>query len=377
MLQHNHWLDTLQRIHNQPNSIILHAPGRINLIGEHTDYNLGFCLPAAIDLGIYMGMTDAQQIEIHSLDQQNYWTEIATHQPNWLAYFRGVLKYASQNNLSIKSFRLDFGGALPSGAGLSSSSAICCGFLSLLNRFNHWNLDIMQMTKIAVSAERESGVEGGMMDQIAIFNGMANHALFIDCNSWHFDPIPILIVGFTWLIVDTNVKHNLLQSDYNNRSRACAMITHKIKEKIPTCSNIRIAYEQYRSSNFDFLNAEEQTLLSYVFDENDRVKSMVHAIRNSDISTIRQILFDGHRGLRDQYKVSCPELDFIVDFGLNNPSCIGSRMMGGGFGGSCINLIPNESVETFSEGLKTAYLDRFGFNASIYPARISSGIRFF
>ena len=209
--------------------IVVKSPGRINLIGEHTDYNQGLCLPAAIDRAVFIGLSKSETTQINALDVHNSWTESSSVKPDWLVYFKGVIDLLEQKGIQIPPFTLDFTSTLPSGAGLSSSSAICCGFLFGLNELFNWNFSTTEMTQMSVRAEQASGLMGGMMDQISIFNGKKDHALLIHCDTWEFEYINAQLNDMVWLIVDTKVKHKLVDTDYNSRSSACATITSKLQ----------------------------------------------------------------------------------------------------------------------------------------------------
>ena len=367
-------IQKLESIHNQTDSWIIKSPGRINIIGEHTDYNYGFCLPAAIELAVFMGLSPSDKFQINAWDRKESWNIVDTIRPDWAVYFKAILNYALKENLPVKTFSLDFTASLPSGAGLSSSSSITCGFLYALNLMNSWNIPLEQLTSIAVIAEKESGVEGGMMDQISIFNGSKDHALLIDCLDWSFKKIPILLTNYQWTIVDTKVKHKLIDSDYNNRSRLCKKIANKCANYFGIEENLRIVYEQYSKEEFGFLEAQEKNLLSYVIEENDRVKAMTKSILSQDISSIGSLLFSGHEGLRNKYQVSCPELDFLIDFAAKSSAAIGARMMGGGFGGSSLHLIKENCTEEFTQEISQTYLSKFGFAPDVYKADISNGV---
>jgi len=212
------------------------------------------------------------------------------------------------------------------------------------------------------------------MDQISIFNGSKDHALLIDCLDWSFKKIPILLTNYQWTIVDTKVKHKLIDSDYNNRSRLCKKIANKCANYFGIEENLRIVYEQYSKEEFGFLEAQEKNLLSYVIEENDRVKAMTKSILSQDISSIGSLLFSGHEGLRNKYQVSCPELDFLIDFAAKSSAAIGARMMGGGFGGSSLHLVKENCTEEFTQEISQTYLSKFGFAPDVYKADISNGV---
>lgn len=354
--------------------IVVKSPGRINLIGEHTDYNQGLCLPAAIDRAVFIGLSKSETSQINALDVHNSWTESSLVKPDWLVYFKGVIDLLKQRGIQIPPFSLDFTSTLPLGAGLSSSSAICCGFLYGLNELFNWNFSTAEMTQMSVRAEQASGLMGGMMDQISIFNGKKDHALLIHCDTWEFEYINAQLNDMVWLIVDTKVKHKLVDTDYNSRSSACAAITSKLQKYIPNLKAISGLKVDQISTYLPQLTPTEQEYLSYVLEENERVKSFALGLKDHNIRVLSSLLFSGHEGLRYKYRVSCPELDFLVDFAKSNPINHGARMMGGGFGGSTLHLLQSSDVQKYSNEIGKAYYDQFGFLPDIFEAVIDDGI---
>lgn len=356
--------------------LMVRSPGRINLIGEHTDYNSGLCLPAAISQSIYFGIQSSDKRSIKSLDRNEECTEF-TNRFDWEVYFKSVLDLLQKEGFSIPGFKIFFGGDLPSGAGLSSSSSITCGFAFILNEFFSLGISKPKLTEFAVKAEKANGLMGGMMDQISIMNGLKNHALFIDCADWSFKTIPIHLENKTWLIVDTKVKHKLVDSDYNKRSISCQSIQKKLFENNIINSNICEVTENQLFETKKYINADEFTLLEYVVEENQRVLDFVFQLKNNNTEAIGHILLKGHEGLRNKYKVTCEELDFLIDIATKDSQCLGARMMGGGFGGSTIHLISSESVEEYSNKITQLYNSRFGFNPHIFKALIEDGVHIF
>jgi len=354
--------------------IVVKSPGRINLIGEHTDYNQGLCLPAAIDRAVFIGLSKSETTQINALDVHNSWDASSLVKPDWLVYFKGVLDLLKQRGIHIPPFTLDFTSTLPSGAGLSSSSAICCGFLYGLNELFNWNFSTTEMTQMSVRAEQASGLMGGMMDQISIFNGKKDHALLIHCDTWEFEYINAQLNDMVWLIVDTKVKHKLVDTDYNSRSSACAAITSKLQKLIPNLKAISGLNVDQISNYLPQLTPTEQEYLSYVLEENERVKSFALGLKDHNIHDLSSLLFSGHEGLRYKYSVSCPELDFLIDFAKSNPINHGARMMGGGFGGSTLHLLQSSDVQKYSNEIGKAYYDQFGFLPDIFEAVIDDGI---
>lgn len=355
---------------------MVRSPGRINLIGEHTDYNSGLCLPAAISQSIYFGIQSSDKRSIKSLDRNEECTEF-TNRFDWEVYFKSVLDLLQKEGFSISGFKIIFGGDLPSGAGLSSSSSITCGFAFILNEFFSLGISKPKLTEFAVKAEKANGLMGGMMDQISIINGLKNHALLINCANWSFESIPINLENNTWLIVDTKVKHKLVNSDYNNRSQSCQNIQKKLVMNDIINSHISEIKESQLNEIKKFINAEELTLLEYVVEENQRVEDFVAQLKNNKPEAIGHILLKGHEGLKNKYKVTCEELDFLIDLATQDSHCLGARMMGGGFGGSTIHLIPSECIEEYSNRISNQYNSKFGFKPDIFKACIENGVNIF
>ncbi len=357
------------------NALIFQAPGRINIIGEHTDYNQGLCIPAAIDKSIYFGITPSHETEIISLDQNNNWfPKQDKRMPDWAIYFKGVMDLLKQKGYSWPYFKLVFGGDLPIGAGLSSSSAITCGFISILNEFAELNISKEKLTSLAVQAEKASGLDGGMMDQICIMNGKKDHALMIDCSNWKYIYLPISFPDVSWLVVDTKVKHKLVDTEYNSRSTSCREILQTAKQMFHEMNSLSQLDENMISKIKSQLSKGKSEMLQYIFDENMRVIRMEDAINHSDFNSMGNLLFEGHDGLRKQYQVSCEELDFLVDYAKHNGSAYGARMMGGGFGGSTLHLIPQSTKQNYQIGIANAYKNRFGFYPEVFEAVTCDGV---
>ncbi|NOT37636.1 MAG: hypothetical protein HOP11_09705 [Saprospiraceae bacterium] len=353
--------------------IIVRSPGRINLIGEHTDYNSGYCLPASISKAIYFGIQPSSKIQIHALDFNQYTSDL-DQKFSWEIYFIGVLNLLEKEGFKIPAFAVKFSGDLPSGAGLSSSSSIVCGFLYLLNEYYSLGLDKMKLTEYAVRAERANGLMGGMMDQISIMNGAKNKAIWIRCDTWSFTEVPVNLTDSEWLVIDTKVKHNLIQTDYNSRSLSCQSIREKLLKNSLINSHISQIDSNSLKSVRNLLTEQEFIYLSYVVEENERVLNFIEKIRSGDKISLGKILIDGHKGLKDKYNVSCKELDFLVDFATDDQDCYGAKMMGGGFGGSTIHLLHKDYVEEYQNKISLAFKNKFGFNPDIFVAQIEDGV---
>jgi galactokinase len=355
--------------------LLIQSPGRINLIGEHTDYNKGYCLPAAIRQSLFLGISESTSMKFRALDTGDDWGYGNQQNPNWMIYLRGVLDFLVDKGINVPPLDMEFGGTLPMGAGLSSSSALTCGFLFGINEWMALNLPVETMTAWAVQAERASGLMGGMMDQISIFNGSKDKALLINCSDWTFGYHQVEIPGFVWLIADTGVKHKLVDSDYNNRSKACMEILNILQQDGFAGASISDV-DIVDLPRWEVLLSEEHfRFLSYVLEENRRVLSFVENLAGHNAMELGRLLLEGHAGLRDKYRVSCPELDFMIDLATDFEGVMGARMMGGGFGGSTLHILKEDAAEAYKNALTSAYRQRFGWEPKLFEAEIEDGVR--
>lgn len=358
----------------QNHDLLIRAPGRINLIGEHTDYNLGLCMPAAIEESIYLGISHSTTMAFHALDRQESWDGKSATPPDWAHYISGILNLANASHLRIEAFRLEFGGTLASGAGLSSSSAISCGICKGLNELFEWNLSPLELTRFAVRAESHSGLLGGMMDQISIISSLADHAMLIHCDDWSYEFLPVHLKDAVWIVVDTAVKHRLVDSDYNNRSLACRSILQELQSRGELIKGLGLIPLSDQEKYLHWFEGVEQDYLKYQIEENERVKKFREALLDQDHQTLGKLLIRGHEGLRDLYRVSCPELDFLIGFAEQHPASYGARMMGGGFGGSSIHLVKAGSSESYMHEIKEAYRKQFPHQVQAFPAKMKGGL---
>ena len=361
-----------------PPEITVFAPGRANIIGEHTDYNDGFVLPFAINQGVWFfaRANESNIIQIIAFDTDEKTTIEAgkedTPKYGWEKFFRQVLR--ASPGAPSKGADIVFGGNLPIGAGISSSSAITCGFLTVIDRMNKLNLSPDQLVNTAVLAERGSGVRGGIMDQYTIINGLKNKAILLDCktNSHHF--IDLDLGQHRLYLINTRVKHNLINTDYNNRRAQCEEAVAMLNKNYKHLTSLR-------DVNIEELNQLEKLLpdilfnrASFVIQENQRVLDAVNAIKLKNYSKLGELLYASHDGLSQMYDVSCDELDWLVNFTLDQDNFLGARMMGGGFGGCTINLTSNEPNDDVMEEMASKYLKRFGIKPEIIAITPEDGI---
>ena len=361
--------------HGQPPMMVF-SPGRLNIIGEHTDYNDGFVFPAAIDKGIYAGFgpSDAEVCHITALDMKES-CEIKLDQINplknggWRNYILGVIKGIQDSGKTIHPFNLVFAGDIPEGAGLSSSAALENAVVFGLNALFDLGLSKEEMILISQKAEHNFvGVKCGIMDQYASMFGQKNSALLLDCRSIHAEVFPIDLKAYQILLINTNIKHSLADSAYNKRREVCERIASLLHFKA-----LRDAKASDLLQISGMVSEEEYQMALYVIQENDRTQKAALAMNLNDIEALGQLMFESHHGLQHQYKVSCDELDFLVDLAKMNPDIAGSRMMGGGFGGCTINIIKKEAVKTYTDQVIKTYQEKFSRTCSVYEVSLSNG----
>lgn len=357
----------------------LFAPGRANIIGEHTDYNEGFVLPFAISKGIWFAAkknyTSIVSIVACDMDQK---TDIhlesmtMTTIYDWARYFLQVLMLMPKE--SISGIELVFGGDLPIGAGVSSSSAIICGFTTTLNSVFDLKMDANLLLDDAITAERGQGVRGGIMDQFTIFYGKANQAILLDCQDNVHEYLPLNLGVHKFYLINTKVKHNLINTDYNIRraevDQAVEYIS-KYYKPIKSLRDVKMADLTYLQS---ILNDTLFRRVSFVVQENDRVLKAKVALNHHHYDQLGNLLYASHDGLSHMYEVSCAELDWLVNYTLEKDEFLGARMMGGGFGGCTINLTKHTLSESNKKELSTAYFSKFGQLPDIFEISPADGI---
>ena len=364
---------------NSPQKIVL-SPGRINIIGEHIDYNDGFVLPAAIDKVICFAFekTNSETSTIVAIDlnesfEINVENPVTLHEVIWTNYFRGVLQQIQNKGLNIGNFNCVFSSTIPVGSGLSSSAALECGFLFGLNEVFHLNIKPVDLALMGQSAEHWVGINCGIMDQFSSVMGKANQVIKIDCRTLDFEYHNADFSNYSLVLFDSNVKHSLFTSAYNQRREECEQGLAILSSHFPEVESFREASEEQLLSIKDSMTEDVFKRSHYVIKEIKRVTLACEALDNGDIVTLGQLLFETHEGLSKEYEVSCPELDMIVDTLKKEPAVIGSRMMGGGFGGCTINLIKKGEEDAIKTKLTQLYQAAFGIELITYEVRISNG----
>ena len=357
------------------------APGRANIIGEHTDYNGGFVLPIGIDKNIYTAASRREDdiVNIFSLD----FNESASFNINelkfdktklWVNYPKGVISELISADFKISGFNMVFGGDIPVAVGLSSSAALECAVAVTLKKLNRLKIDKMEMVKLCQRAENNFvGVKCGIMDQFASCMAKADSAIFLDCKTLKHEYIPFKLKEFFIVLCNTNKKRELVDSEYNKRKNEC----EKGVEFFKTLNN-RI--ESLRDVPVELFETNKQSLQNitgkrceHVIYENRRVIECISALRRRKIFSVGNLLFQSHYSLKDLYEVSCMELDILVEIAKKTDGCFGSRMMGAGFGGCTINLVHKDNIEEFSQTIRFEYHKKTGIVPDIYICKVEEG----
>ena len=360
--------------------LIVRAPGRINLIGEHTDYNLGFVLPAAINKAIYLGIQkrEDQLIKIHSLDFnddfQGDTNEIQSSDKLWPNYLLGVMEQIQKKHPIKQGFNIVFGGDIPPGAGLSSSAALECAMAFGLNHIFNLSYEKMDLVKLAQAAENEFvGVKCGIMDQFASTFGKQNQLMRLDCRSLEYAYVPFQADDIQIVLFDTRVKHSLASSAYNERREQCEQGVKWIQEIHPEVKSLRDASEEMLLKYVKHKNQKIYERCNFIVSEIQRLQEACNDLENNDLQSFGKRMFETHYGLKDLYEVSCDELDLLVDLVKDNPNVLGARMMGGGFGGCTINLVKKEAVEDLIAQVSASYHAKTSSEMLIYLVKIEDG----
>jgi galactokinase len=361
--------------------LIVKSPGRVNIIGEHTDYNEGFVLPAAIDKAAYIAISLRDDSEIHltALDlNEKFTTTLETLKPvgdiSWPNYMLGAAAQFLQKNIPLKGFNAILTSDIPMGAGLSSSAAVECATVFALNELLHAGLERIEMVKMAQKAEHEyATVMCGIMDQFASMIGKENHVIKLDCRSLDYEYVPFKLDGIKILLLNTNVKHSLASSEYNTRRKECEQAVEWIKEHEENVNSLRNVTEEMLDKYVLPKNELIDKRARFVVQEINRLEKGCEDLQHGDIKALGQKMFATHDGLSKMYSVSCKELDWLVDAVRDNENVLGSRMMGGGFGGCTINLVKEEYIEELLAKIAPAYETAMGLPLSFYIASIENG----
>lgn len=361
--------------------LIVRAPGRINLIGEHTDYNDGFVMPAAIDKDITFAIAPSPTDEsvIYSLTYNEFFpVDIRNPQrtaaPGWANYLLGVMRQFVDKGYSLKPFRCVFGGNIPTGAGLSSSAALECGFAVTLNELNQFKVPRETMVHMAQWSEHHFvGVKCGIMDQFASMMGEEGKVIVLDCRSLEYHYSPLSLQDYSIVLCNTGVKHSLVDSEYNTRRSECEQGVAILKKHYPEVKSLRDVSMEMVTRHRSELPGKVYDRCFYVTGEIKRVQEASADLQRGDLEAFGKKMFETHTGLSKLYEVSCAELDFLAGHAANFEGVLGARMMGGGFGGCTINIVRKQNVESFISSAREAYQKAFNLELITYIVHVKSG----
>ncbi len=357
------------------------SPGRINLIGEHTDYNGGFVFPGAIDKGMIAEIkpNGTKKVLAYSIDLKDFvefgLEEKDAPKASWAKYIFGVCREMIKRGVKVEGFNTAFSGDVPLGAGMSSSAALESTYAFALNDLFNGNIDKFELAKVGQATEHNYvGVNCGIMDQFASVFGKAGSLIRLDCRSLEYKYFPFDPKGYKLVLVDSVVKHELASSAYNKRRQSCEAVVAALQKKHPHVEFLRdvdmkmLNEVKGEVSEEDFMRAE------YVVEEIQRVLDVCYALEKGDYETVGKKMYETHEGLSKLYEVSCVELDFLNDIAKKD-GVTGSRVMGGGFGGCTINLVKDELYDKFIADAKESYNTKFGRYPKIYDVVVSDGSR--
>ncbi|MEO8769056.1 MAG: galactokinase [Ferruginibacter sp.] len=361
-------------------SSVFRSPGRVNIIGEHTDYNEGFVLPGAIDKNIYVAVSKRNDniIHLYATDFNEDFSinveDVKKSPVQWANYILGVVDQLQKAGAVLTGFNLLVDGDVPIGAGLSSSAAVECATAFALNEIFELGFDRIKLSYMAQKAEHVfAGVNCGIMDQFASMLGKKDHVIKLDCRSLKYEYIPFKLDGYKIVLLNTNVKHNLASSEYNIRRQQCEEAVAIIKAFHPEVKSLRDVSMDMLDKYVAFEHPLIHQRCKYVIKENMRLLAACEDLKNGNIVALGNKMYQAHMGLSTEYEVSCKELDFLVDHVKLIPGVVGARMMGGGFGGCTINIVQEDAIERLIKEVSIAYEAAMKLPLTSYIAVIENG----
>jgi galactokinase len=357
--------------------LISRAPGRINLIGEHTDYNGGLVFPAAVDKYMYFACrkTGTKTVEATALDLNEQLnidlTDLKITGTLWADFISGILLQFQERGYELSGFEVALTSEVPIGSGMSSSSALEMGVILAIATLHNIELPKWDAIEMSQKSNHEFlGIKGGILDQFSSSFGQLNRAMLMDCSNRSFEYVDIDLKEYELLLINSCVTHNHLLSGYNDRVKECQQALQEIQSIFP---NVETLSDEYAIREVSFSNELLYKRASFIREENDRVNKFRIALNNSDLIKCGQLLNEGHRGLSSKYEVSCDELDFLASEAKSEPGVLGCRMMGGGFGGCTINLIKSSNRQKLMNDIEKKYINTFGIEPEFYSVHMSDG----
>ena len=362
--------------------LVFFAPGRVNLIGDHTDYNGGLVFPAALNMGTWLSVTEREDhfsCVFTSDSEPRSFTlrgeQLTERQHAWVDYPLGVLKEFTDRGWNVEGYDFHYRGNLPIGAALSSSASIEMVTAVALNALNGNPFTMLELVQMAQHAENDFvGMNCGIMDQFASGFGKKDCAIALDCNTLEYEHVPLEMRGLKFVIANTNKKRGLVDSEYNQRRSECQQALEIIRAHCPVDCLCQLTLEQF-DTVAQYLTGNVLKRARHAVRENENVREAITALKGGDMVRFGQLMNASHATLRDDYEVTCPELDFLAERAQQFPGVLGSRMTGAGFGGCTVTLIAEERVEAFVETLGKAYEEKFGLRADFYVAEIGDGAK--
>ncbi len=357
------------------------APGRVNLIGEHTDYNEGFVLPGAIDKRIYVGIAKnrTRNINVFGLQYEEQFTlDLDDLKPrkDWATYLAGMAFHIQKDGHQLEGVDVVIGGDVPLGGGLSSSAAVCSAFGFALNELFCINLTRMELALLGQRTEHTfAGVKTGIMDQFASLHGKEHNLMKLDCRSLEYEYIPFHFEDHRIVLVNTMVKHSLASSEYNTRRHECEEGVAILKKHYPEIKALRDVSIEMLDRHKNELPEVIYKRCGYVINENNRLLRGCEVLQRGDLAEFGQLMYQSHEGLSKYYEVSCPELDFLAEQAKGMDYVAGARMMGGGFGGCTINLVHTGAIDKFTAIMQQRYENEFGITPEVYVMQIEDGAK--
>jgi galactokinase len=360
--------------------VMVRAPGRLNLVGEHTDYNEGFVLPIAVDREVVVAASrgEGTRVRVYTAsydDSDSFDSESVDVNPDtmWVNYVRGVFYFLGET-VGVSGADIYIEGGVPIGAGMSSSAALEVSVAKALQGLYEFDMRPVEMAVLCQKAEHEfAGTKCGIMDQFISLLAEKDHALLIDCRTLDSEQIRVPFQDVAVVVCDTKIKHELASSEYNTRRRECEEAVEIMRVDLPEIRTLRdVSADDLTRVQFDLPEALLRRA-RHVITENDRVGQGAGLLMAGEVAAFGDVLYRSHASLRDDYEVSCPELDLLVELARGHPGVYGSRMTGGGFGGSTLSLVESSRVGSFSQTVNDTYTEQFGYSPGVYVCSTADG----
>jgi galactokinase len=350
---------------------VFSAPGRVNLIGEHTDYNDGFVMPVALDRQTHVRITPRHDRQLsvyseHLREGADASLDALTPRRHWSDYVFGVAALLQQNGVALSGATLSITSDVPVGAGLSSSAALEVATAKALLASAGASMDSVALARLCQRAENEFvGARVGIMDPFVALHGRAGHALLLDCRSLDYSPVP-LPAGVRLVVANTMVKHALAAGEYNKRRADCEAAVRALATRLPNIAALRDVTESQLDEHASLLTKTQEKRARHVVSENQRAAAAAGALARGQMGALGRLFAESHRSLRDDYEVSCEELDILVAIASSAPGAVASRMTGGGFGGCTVSVVDEHQVDAFIKVVAAGYERHTGLRAEFY-----------